>query len=131
MYLTKNLAYLWKNYQNPINSYIFKRVRNKSLTLPERFVLYGQPLIWKTIPWNQGAKIGIPKVFRRIPNSSTNICGIPRNSDSYPPNTLSTISIQFPPPTQIDMQIRAINLMMDLLIQSCCQFDHVLGCHGY
>jgi hypothetical protein len=41
-------------------------------------------------PCNQGTKIGIPKVFRRIPkNSSTNICGAPRNPDSYPPNTLA------------------------------------------
>jgi hypothetical protein len=41
-------------------------------------------------PCNQGTKIGIPKVFRRIPkNSSTNICGVSRNSDSYPPNTLA------------------------------------------
>ncbi len=41
-------------------------------------------------PCNQGTKIGVPKVFRRIPkNSSTNICGVPRNSDSYPPNTLA------------------------------------------
>jgi hypothetical protein len=41
-------------------------------------------------PCDQGTKIEIPKVFRRIPkNSSTNICGVPRNSDSYPPNTLA------------------------------------------
>ncbi len=41
------------------------------------------------VPCNQGTKIGVPRVFRRIPkNSSTNICGVPRNSDSYPPNTL-------------------------------------------
>ncbi len=41
-------------------------------------------------PCNQGTKIGIPKVFRRIPkNSSTNICGVPWNFDSYPPNTLA------------------------------------------
>jgi hypothetical protein len=40
-------------------------------------------------PCNQGIKIGVPKVFRRISrNSSTNISGVPRNSDSYPPNTL-------------------------------------------
>jgi hypothetical protein len=40
---------------------------------------------------NQGTKIGIPKVFRRIPENTenTNICGLPRNSDSYPPNTLA------------------------------------------
>jgi hypothetical protein len=42
------------------------------------------------IPCNQGTKIGVPKVFRRIPrNSFTDICGVPRNSDSYPPNTLA------------------------------------------
>ncbi len=44
----------------------------------------------KSNPCDQGTKIGIPKVFQRIPkNSSTNICGVPRNSDSYPPNTLA------------------------------------------
>jgi hypothetical protein len=44
----------------------------------------------KRPPCNQGTKIGVPEVFRRIPkNSSTNICGVPRNSDSYPPNTLA------------------------------------------
>ncbi len=43
-----------------------------------------------TFPCNQETKIGVPKVFRRIPkNSSTNIYGVPRNSDSYPPNTLA------------------------------------------
>jgi hypothetical protein len=42
------------------------------------------------VPCNQETKIGVPKVFRRIPkNSSTNICGVLRNSDSYPPNTLA------------------------------------------
>ncbi len=50
---------------------------------------------WKNVqgiptPCNQGTKIGIPKVFRRIPkNSSTNISRVPRNSDSYQPNTLA------------------------------------------
>jgi hypothetical protein len=44
---------------------------------------------------NQGTKIGVPKVFRRIPkNSSTNICGVPRNSDSYPPNTLAIREVE-------------------------------------
>jgi hypothetical protein len=45
----------------------------------------------QTHPCNQGSKIGVPIVFRKIPrNSSTNILGVPRNSDSYPPNTLAT-----------------------------------------
>ncbi len=51
---------------------------------------------WKSIgkpsdkfPYDQGTKIGVPRVFRRIPKySSTNICGVPQNSDSYPSNTL-------------------------------------------
>jgi hypothetical protein len=44
----------------------------------------------ETVPYNQGTKIGVPKVFRRIPrNSSTNILEVPWNSDSYPPNTLA------------------------------------------
>ncbi len=47
-------------------------------------------LLNESHPCDQGTKIGVPKVFRRIPrNSFTNICGVPRNSDSYPPNTLA------------------------------------------
>jgi hypothetical protein len=59
-------------------------------------------------------------------NFDRNLLGIATKMSINP-----TITIQFPPPTQIDMQIRAINLLMDLLIQSCCQFYHVLLCHGY
>ncbi len=65
----------------------------------------------KSAPCNQGTKIRVPKVFRRIPkNSSTNICGVPRNSDSYPPNTLAirallkfiTVKVKSWKSTQID-----------------------------
>jgi hypothetical protein len=41
---------------------------------------------------NKGTKIGFLTVFQSTPkDSSTNICGVPWNSDSYPPNTLAIV----------------------------------------